>query len=983
MGALAVAPTVPASSWVRVTARLWIVATVLIPIAVFVIPPWRHTASWAGLARAVDDRVPETLDQLLTAVDLAAALDARSIAEPETERLARVHLGVADKAAELVSPEAILPITGLPGATLLGPVASGILFVLWILNPARFEAGLDGVFAPLPPSAEVVEAAGPADDVVNLTLRNLSVRLVPPAYSGRAEVILEGTTGDIQALPGTRVFLKAQTTSSGKSVQVALEDTEQSIEGDLSGKEISLEFGTTNSTWYRVVMQRGFARSPLQSRRFRIELLPDRPPELEVMAPPGQITLAASDSLPLSVRASDDFALSRLEHVILLDGVELMRAPVADVGGLASHDGLLRWTPETLNGKGGDLELVVEAWDNDMVNGPKMTRSRPVEIYVPTARDQHRKVLQLKRDVQAAALDLLAELLVADDLASIPAPRAGVLTAHDAQVAIADSFFRIASELFEGMMRDELEKGNSYAGILQLVENLDVRWSATVEFVENKIRPVKRTVVHPVLTRELSGLREPVVAELEQIVLDLGSFIDQHLGDEMRGDVASLGEQFGDMQEMLRRAQEGDPMDKEIAAAMEKLRERMAELAKKIAERSSGPDDGFVNSMPGQLSKSMLAEVQELIAQGRYEEAMEKLREADEALAGLEESLGQESSEMAGSQEADELMQALSEAIEEAKKLEAQQEHVLRETDELKEQFAGSESAEQLEELRQDIGKLKEQVDQLRQGGTDPFVPTGAERSRVRSAAFEVGGIEAAMNEGMQDEAAAYAREAQAHLEDAARAANSDQRARKEREAAKLAGSIAQRLEQLEAQRRRGQSQAQRAGQQVGERQGGVAQGVGQLSERMQQGVGGSAFNPAQGRQSLANAEQLMRRAQGQLAQGDPSRAGSAGQDGLNQLRQFRESMEAARDAMQQGGPPRPGGKGQPGGQPGGQQQGSRRDWDSQSGQKRDSGTVELTDPDEFVGPEAYRALLQEGAQGEAPERYKPLNGTYYEELVR
>jgi hypothetical protein len=44
---------------------------------------------------------------------------------------------------------------------------------------------------------------------------------------------------------------------------------------------------------------------------------------------------------------------------------------------------------------------------------------------------------------------------------------------------------------------------------------------------------------------------------------------------------------------------------------------------------------------------------------------------------------------------------------------------------------------------------------------------------------------------------------------------------------------------------------------------------------------------------------------------------------------------------------------------------------------------VELTDPDEFDGPEAYRALLQEGAQGDAPDRYKPLNGTYYEELVR
>jgi tetratricopeptide (TPR) repeat protein len=210
-------------------------------------------------------------------------------------------------------------------------------------------------------------------------------------------------------------------------------------------------------------------------------------------------------------------------------------------------------------------------------------------------------------------------------------------------------------------------------------------------------------------------------------------------------------------------------MDKELAAGLEKLRERMAELAKKLAERSSGPNDGFVNSMPGELSKSVLAEVQDLIAQGRFDEAMEKLREADEALAGLEESLGEESSEMAGGQEAEELMQALSEAIEDAKELEAQQEQVLKETSDLEEQFAVAGTEDQLAELREDIGELKEQVEQLRQGGTDPFVPTGAESSRVRSASFEVSGMELAMEEGMQDEAAAYAREAQAHLKDAAR----------------------------------------------------------------------------------------------------------------------------------------------------------------------------------------------------------------------
>ena len=46
-------------------------------------------------------------------------------------------------------------------------------------------------------------------------------------------------------------------------------------------------------------------------------------------------------------------------------------------------------------------------------------------------------------------------------------------------------------------------------------------------------------------------------------------------------------------------------------------------------------------------------------------------------------------------------------------------------------------------------------------------------------------------------------------------------------------------------------------------------------------------------------------------------------------------------------------------------------------------GEVELPDPEDFVSPEAFRSLVQEGSVGDAPGRYRPLNRSYYEELVR
>ena len=48
-----------------------------------------------------------------------------------------------------------------------------------------------------------------------------------------------------------------------------------------------------------------------------------------------------------------------------------------------------------------------------------------------------------------------------------------------------------------------------------------------------------------------------------------------------------------------------------------------------------------------------------------------------------------------------------------------------------------------------------------------------------------------------------------------------------------------------------------------------------------------------------------------------------------------------------------------------------------------ESQKVEMPDPEDFVGPEAFRSLVQEGAGEDAPERYRPFNHSYYEELVR
>ncbi len=976
----------PAPAWARVVARLWIVAALLAPFLGLVVPVWRRTGSWLSVARAVDDRVPETEHRLLTAVDLAGALDARALpADPETQRLARAQIASALQAASRVVPEQILPVTGLPGSTLVGPALATVLICALILSPDLLDPALAALFGPAPESAAVADAADSGELPVTLTLRNLTIRLVPPAYSGRDELLLEGTTGDFQALPGTRVFLDADTSDRGKDAIVLLDGRADPFAGTLDGEHLTVEFVTGNGESYRVETGRGLGRDPLRSRTFFIERLPDHSPELEVLAPGGQLTLNADETVPLQVRTDDDFGLSRLERVILRGSEELMRQPIADVTGTASHEELIRWGPADLAGKGGEISIVVEAWDNDTVNGPKVTRSRPVSVYVPTARDLHRKVLQLKEQLSTTALDVLADLLVVNAQGTSLDDRDAILQAHDRQQVLAQEFLKVAQTLLLAMAADDLETGQTWAGVQQLVSNFDARWSTVVELIETRFRSLEPGRVHRVAVMELVTGRDSAIGELERIILDLGSFIDLHRGDDIRAELADLGNEFAQMQELLRRAQDGEIVDDDLARQMDALQERMKDLARKLAERSSGPDDGFVNQMPSELSKDAMAEVRELMAQGKFDEAMEKLRQMDEALSKMEEQLESETDQMAGAQAAAEIDAELTEAIEQARELERQQEQVLDQMGELAKQF-GDEGMNEEERaaLLEDMGRLREQIDALQDPDADPFVRPGVRRTAWR-ASQEVQQMSESFDEQRLDDAAAHGRETQDLLQEAATDLGAEARDNPEgrpardaaRAASQLAGSIAERLEQAQGRRRAQQRQAQGAGQQAAQQQGQVAQGVGDLGQKIEQ-MGGSAFNPARGRENLKNAEDLMRRAQGRASSGDPGRAQSAGKDGLSQLQQFRQSMEGARQSLREGG--KPGGKKMAGGQG---SNGPPQPDTSANGNAETGAPVELTDPDEFVGPEAYRALLQEGAQGDTPDRYKPLNGTYYEELVR
>jgi hypothetical protein len=965
----------------RIAGRCALALAVLVPVLAVVAPAWRRTGSLLRLARAVDDRVPGTRGSLLAAVDLQRAADEGAFASPAERLLVERHLADAAQLVEVVRPAELLPIRSLGRRSLVGALALLAAGAAAWLAPPGMRSGWLALFGPAPQGEQAAPVEGA--EVVDLELRNLRIELVPPPYTGRPTLVLEGTTGDFQALAGTEVRLQAEASRGGKEARVEWTGG-ATWPAEIDGQRLHAVFTVPAGGAWRVSMERALGRS--RTRSFRVDGIPDRPPDLQVTAPPVE-ELAPDASLAVDVSTRDDFGLSRVELVVEKGRRVLGRQELPAVPGDASFDGRATFVPRAVLGdEGGEITLVVESWDNDAVHGPKVTRSRPIEVYVPTARDQHRQVLALKQQLLQRSLDLLGAVLVDDDGTRGLVDSGGVRQEHARHRAALLEVLDLGQRLGAAMAGDSLEQRATFLGIGQLLENVSRAWRPLDDLVSERLGDGRRAVVDGRTLTELRARRGGLVDELERVVLDLDAFVSLQQGSEALSALAGLEPDTAALADLLRQAQDGKPVTAELAAAMSALQQRLAEIAKALSERSGGPDEGFVTQLPPELGQDTMASIQQAIAEGRFDDAMELLKEAMEGLSAVQQALEAEAQNQAGAQVAKELERQLDAGIEAAKALEAQQEAVIAKTEELRRRFGDGEGlpADQLADLDAAIQELRDRIPAIRPeslGGAEG----GAVRSWERMALRQAVRLQEAWDQGALAEAADYADMTGADLaEMAAELAGARGGDRLENAAAlkraaegqALARKIADTLHRSVRAGERAREQAGRASEPVREQQAGVAEGVAKLQGQMEE-VGGSAFNPTEARERLGSARKLMGTAGSRLQQGRSGQAMAAEQDGLRELQEYRRSLEGAKEAMQPGQTMGRSGQGSAGGA------GYEEAGAFGGVQQPDGVDVEMSDPDDFLTPEALRALLQEGAADDAPERYRPVNRGYYEELAR
>ena len=264
------------------------------------------------------------------------------------------------------------------------------------------------------------------------SVRFLSLRLVPPAYTGLPEQVLEENVGDIAAVNGTKAKLQLASTKSLKEARIEFlkpefagtdSETVRAAKAlDLDGSRASTEFSVDESGYYRLRLtdtEGLLSRDPIL---YRITARPDEPPMISLVEPSRDLDIAAGVTVAVVAEALDDFGFTRMN-------LRYHRTSAFEPQETQNDETLYQTTPLTIKllepGKGvaetlwdltpldllpeDQVILFAEVWDNDGIRGPKRARSESRMLRFPSMNEIFEQQEQESQTREISLSELLKE----------------------------------------------------------------------------------------------------------------------------------------------------------------------------------------------------------------------------------------------------------------------------------------------------------------------------------------------------------------------------------------------------------------------------------------------------------------------------------------------------------------------------------------------------------------------------------------------
>ncbi len=946
--------------------------------------PGRARSNDAELALWVEDKVPGLESGLVTAVESAPLIRSQA---PETLGFSPLLASAA--ATRTAEKTQHVRVATLPDRTRLAKLRWGALGAVVAL----------GIVALVVPDfyargAVHLTSAPPADTdgegrLVDVAVSQLDLEVKAPSYTHLKPRRVARSAGDVEAFKGSEVKFSGTVLYPATAAALVLESNPEArwmLELETDGT-VRGGFQVGADDRYQIVLTDADGELIKERVWRKVTAKEDRAPEVTLLLPETDLEVKPEGEVAFFFEASDDLGLEKIDLVIQgEDGKELARRTVSAAAGetLVKDDATVEIVKLGLE-PGQSADVWFEGIDQNNVTGPGVGKSasRKLTLYSPA--DEHDQILSDLRALVEKMLDVLADRLESevdkgrpDLIAKFADAHAGMLAQTTAVLGELDRLSGLLST--DPLATDGLRDGvrairDSLTGVNEQERAHLAKWDVDPDLVEPRV-----------WVTLLQQTNEESVGVLEQGILQLKKLIDGALKDAILEAGREMLDTQNEMMEILKELKEkNDPAAREAALKkLQKLQQKLKELQQKLAklqektpyENQNPAQRPSENQEEAQSLQDKMEQIQKLLEEGKVDEAMKLLEElaksTQEMMAGLQEDLDS----IGGGGGSTESKRKLSEAKEQLDQLANGQRGLQREAneagdeiDERQRKELMEKAQEQLDEMKGEAKKIRDELGQAKKGGLHPDDKASLEKLEGAAAELEQaienakageaqgkagevsGGADQLGNEIGESEAREMDRERLSELRD------SMEHLKKAGEAAKALGD---KLAGMQPKPGEGLTpkESQQMGQ-LGKQQGELEQRLKSLQEKMQE-VGEEMPEIGESmKDALEQAGKAMGEAKGELDGKKPRSAQEKQQEALEKLQEAQQNLD---EQMKQ------------------QQNGQS---DDNTGLNDPKAKVGIPKDDPYASPRNLREEILKAMGERAPDAYRDAIRKFYEELTK
>ncbi len=956
----------PASFWPGVTVAVVAGCALAGVVAAWILGVWRLRSERA-LARFVGRRAPAVGSDLLSAVELADPRDGARAAAGTSPSMLTAFYGTVAARVEPLDLRQVVPFRPAVRTALVFGGAAIVFLAALALAPDTLQRGLSLLLRRPTRFEGAAVATQPLIGDVRLTY-------VYPPYTGLPQRIVDGSTGDVVGVKGTKVVLETQLLRKARKALLLLgnegEGGERQVE--LAKGKLTARFDLVESGVYRVWLSPLIGRPLREARAHRIVVEADHPPRVEILGPADRLELPTPRPIEVGFQASDDFGLGAIDLVYRVDDGAEQRIRLRDAAGERSAQGRTVFEPDlTTLAPGGVVAYRIEARDRDAVSGAKAASSRTLYVVIQNPRDNVDEQLVRQKEVLERLLDNLADRLETAD--APPAPGAAPadaavhlatwLSLHEAEEAQVAALGRVIDE--------ERRGGTTNKTIVAALAGVADRLGRSLRAETGLLAALRSRADQGALGvpafGKLFAHAGKHAHELESAILVLDDLIGRQRLDDLAGMARELTDSFKRLQDLLARYEstKDEALKQQLAREIAAMRTRIAELARKIeAVKARNEVPSEWQNMPD--VKEALAKANDfnsLLEKGDPQSLSKALSELGQSLQDLQKMLDKNANDFASDRFPQE-NKALSELLQKIGDLEGDERQVAGEGQGLSSELEEEHARRMAGEMEKRLAEAKEKIERLRQklGTPAPRELDEDATDELRRAQESTKQMKRHVGGKELGEAQKEAERAISSLEEIGKALEKRAASRKPtsgafgpfqeqmEEAKALSEELAQDLKGLSPKGNEMLSPQQRArASGMSERQGALGERAAELAREAQRKAG-QAPGLDQAASELQSVGDQMKKSGSRFSEGDMKEGAGKAQEAADRLAKLRDQM---------------------------------RNGSQGSGRQQARDPVRIPGADESKAPREWRQELMEAMRERAPERYNDVVKKYYEELVK